>query len=314
LGVSPHREKVPSPALEHQRDRAIGCLLGLAVGDAVGTTLEFTERGTFEPLTNMVGGGPFRLPPGGWTDDTSMALALARSLLANSELDEADLMNRFVAWRRRGEYSWNGRCFDIGMTVSAALQRFESTGNPVAGSIDPLCAGNGSIMRLAPVAIRHRNAADRLLDVARRQSATTHGAQEAVSACELLAEMLVGAINGEPRSRVLRDRSADYAGSVGSIARGGWRGKTRGEIQSTGYVAHTLEAALWCVGRTGSFREAVLLGANLGGDADTTAAVVGQIAGALYGASSIPREWIEQLQWRDEIAALGAELYEHSNR
>lgn len=137
-------------------DRAIGALLGLAVGDAVGTTLEFRARDSYEPLTDMVGGGPFGLQPGQWTDDTSMALCLADSLLEKGMLDQTDLMERFVRWWRHGENASTGRCFDIETTTANALAKFEATGNPVAGSIDPRSAGNGSIMRLAPVAIFYR--------------------------------------------------------------------------------------------------------------------------------------------------------------
>jgi ADP-ribosyl-[dinitrogen reductase] hydrolase len=136
-----------------RRDRAIGALIGLVVGDAVGTTLEFTSRDTYARLTDMIGGGPFRLERGQWTDDTSMALCLAESLLANRRLDPLDLMRRFCRWRDGGENSCTGRCFDIGGTVSAALSHFERTGDPMAGSSDPNTAGNGSLMRLSPVVI-----------------------------------------------------------------------------------------------------------------------------------------------------------------
>lgn len=135
------------------RDRARGALLGLAAGDAVGTTLEFRSRDSYEPLTDMIGGGPFELKPGEWTDDTSMALALADSLAVTGEFEAEDLMQRFVRWWREGEYSVTGQCFDIGITTSRALARFEGDGNPYAGSRDPGAAGNGSLMRLAPVAI-----------------------------------------------------------------------------------------------------------------------------------------------------------------
>ena len=132
-------------------DRFRGALLGLAAADAVGTTLEFRPPGSFAPIADMVGGGPFNLLPGQWTDDTSMALCLAASLVERDGFDAADQMARYVRWRDEGYMSSNGRCFDIGGTVSAALHRFEQTGEPFAGSTDPRSAGNGSIMRLAPV-------------------------------------------------------------------------------------------------------------------------------------------------------------------
>lgn len=153
--VLSHRPVIePAPSIEEDaiRDRAIGALIGLAAGDAVGTTLEFKRRDSYPRLTDMVGGGPFRLKPGQWTDDTSMALALADSLIENPDLDPADLMRRFVAWRDEGAYSCTGTCFDIGMTVSSALSRWQRSGDPLAGSTDPNSAGNGSLMRLSPVA------------------------------------------------------------------------------------------------------------------------------------------------------------------
>jgi ADP-ribosyl-[dinitrogen reductase] hydrolase len=281
-------------------DRALGCLLGLAVGDALGTTLEFTRRDAHPPLTDMVGGGPFRLRPGEWTDDTSMALCLADSLIACDGLDQRDLMGRFVRWRREGHNSHNGRCFDIGVTTRQALQRFVETGDPAAGSTDPNTAGNGSIMRLAPVALRWAADPPQAIAAARAQSLTTHAAPAAVEGCALLAEVLVDAIATGDKPTVLRQRSAGDR-SIATVAAGSWRGKKRDAIRSSGYVVHTLEAALWCVDRAESFSEAVLLAANLADDADTVAAVTGQIAGALWGHGAIPASWLDRLAWREEI-------------
>ena len=128
-------------------ERFRGCLLGLAAGDAVGTTVEFSPRGTFEPVSDMVGGGPFNLRPGEWTDDTSMALCLAVSLLECGGFDARDQIERYCRWVGTGYLSSNGRCFDIGGTVSQALDAFQRTGDPFSGSTDPWSAGNGCIMR-----------------------------------------------------------------------------------------------------------------------------------------------------------------------
>jgi ADP-ribosyl-[dinitrogen reductase] hydrolase len=301
-------EAIPGASSEAVHDRALGALFGLAVGDALGTTLEFRRRDSYEPLTDLVGGGPFNLEPGQWTDDTAMALALADSLLANAELDEADLMARFWSWRQEGRYSCTGSCFDIGVTISAALQRWKHTGDPIAGSTHAMSAGNGALMRLAPVALRWWNDPWRLGDVAIRQSATTHATPEALSASAAFALVLADAISGKPRSAVLAPRNGDYAGSISAIMAGSWRGKLRDAIGSSGYVAHSLEAALWAVGRTASFKGAVLLAANLGGDADTTSAITGQLAGALYGLSSIPAKWLSCLAWRERIQRAGEAL------
>jgi ADP-ribosyl-[dinitrogen reductase] hydrolase len=308
LGLATCSEHAPSRSDEAIRDRAVGALMGLAVGDAVGTTLEFKTRDTYPLLTDMVGGGPFRLKPGQWTDDTSMALALAESLITHDPLDPTDLMQRFVSWRDEGAYSCTGTCFDIGITVSGALTKWQRTGDPLGGSTDPQTAGNGSLMRLAPVVLRYWRDRQKLSQAAVLQSQTTHGAAEALSACEGYAEMLADAIEGGSLSEVLRSRDGGYAGRISAIFNGSWRGKQRDEIASSGYVAHSLEAAIWAVARTADFRSAVLTAANLGGDADTTAAIAGQLAGALYGCSGIPDEWLRRLAWNDRVRSLASRL------
>jgi ADP-ribosyl-[dinitrogen reductase] hydrolase len=297
------------PSSNRIEDRARGCLLGLAVGDAVGTTLEFRPRDSYPPLADMNGGGPFNLAPGEWTDDTSMALCLADSLIEFGDLDETDLMNRFVRWWRDGENSVRRSCFDIGITTRKALSEFEKTGNARAGSKDPTAAGNGSLMRLAPVAIRHHADRTRAIEVARRQSVTTHAAPASVDACAFFADLLVNAIVGVDRSALLSPRRIEGHPEIVAVADGSYLPKSRSEIASSGYVVDTLEAALWCVHQATDFREAVLLAANLGDDADTVAAVTGQIAGAIWGEAGIPEDWIAKLAWRDQIRDRAMRLF-----
>ena len=295
---------------DKSRDRAAGALLGLAVGDAIGATLEFKPRDSYRPLTGLVGGGVFDLQPGQWTDDTAMALALAESLLVSGGLDEADLLGRFDDWYRNGLYSCTGSCFGIGVTTRQALENWEISGNIRAGSTNPQSAGNGSLMRLAPVAMFFASDRTRLGDAAARQSRTTHGAAEAVDACVAYAEILADALEGMDKGEVLRPRHETYAGAIGAIVAGSWNGKARHEIRSSGYVAHALEAALWSVGGTATFLDAVLVAANLGEDADTTAAITGQLAGALYGASAIPLAILSRLAWREQIERMALELFD----
>lgn len=314
------RRLKPTPAsgrdrlAEGRKGRAVGALLGLAVGDALGTTAEFCARDSFPLIRGIQGGGPFRLAPGQWTDDTAMALALASSLLDCDRLDEADLMSRFLAWRDRGEYSCTGHCFDIGFTTNCAIDRWLRTGNPVAGDGAPHTAGNGSLMRLAPVAIRYWRERSAMRLAAARQSRTTHGAEEAVGACVAFSGMLADAICGKGILEVLNGWDGEYPERVHRVLAGSWRGARRDQIESSGYVVHSLEAALWCVGRTRSFADAVLLAANLGDDADTIAAITGQLAGAIYGASGIPAEWLECLAWRDRISSDAAALFSAGER
>nr|WP_321182271.1 ADP-ribosylglycohydrolase family protein [Methylobacterium sp. Leaf122] len=341
-GQRPIPERLPSTTLDATRDRAIGALVGLAVGDAIGTTVEFEQRGSFDPVTDMVGGGPFDLRPGEWTDDTSMTLALGESLIACGGLDERDLLRQFLRWFHDGENSVKGYCFDIGNATAAALRAFYETGDIHAASADPRNGGNGSIMRLAPVAVRLwndpdklRDAArqqsgngsimrlapvavrlwndpDKLRDAARQQSATTHPAAEPVDASEALALLLANAIRGMPLTDLLSASYGPYTPKVQAVVDGSWRGKHRDAIRSSGYVIDTLEAAIWAIGSSGTFEESVLRAVNLGDDSDSVGAVAGQIAGAFYGLSGIPERWRKRLAWNDRIEGLADRLFAES--
>ena len=286
------------------RDRALGALLGLAAGDAVGAALEFSPKPRFAVLGDMVAGGPHRLERGQWTDDTAMALALADSLLAGPKLDGVDLMRRFLDWHDNGTYSCTGRCFDIGIQTRAALERFRRSGEPFAGSTPPSASGNGALMRLAPVAIRFWRDRDVAVDLAEWQTRTTHGSPATISASQAFVDLLVRAIGGALLPDLLASPAADIEG--------GWRGLHRDVVEGSGYVVRSLQAALWAVARTTTFRSAVLLAANLGDDADTTAAIAGQLAGAIYGASAIPEEWLAALAWRDRIENTADRLFKAS--
>ncbi|NJN82000.1 MAG: ADP-ribosylglycohydrolase family protein [Caldilineaceae bacterium] len=292
------------------RDRSRGCLLGLAVGDAVGTSVEFSPRGTFEPLTDMVGGGPFGLQPGQWTDDTSMGLCLATSLVERSGFDAQDQMERYVRWADHGYLSSTGSCFDIGNTVASALIRFKQSGDAFAGSVDPRTAGNGSIMRLAPIPLFYFPDVDATERYAAQSSRTTHAAPECLDACRLMARMIYRGLAGDSKDELLFGDCETFSGApkIVAIARGDYRKKAATEIRGSGYVVESLEAALWCFLRTESYRDAVLLAANLGDDADTTAAICGQLAGAHYGVAAIPQGWLERLAMRVEIRQLADQL------
>ena len=300
------------------RDRFRGCLLGLAAGDALGTTLEFRPPGTFEPIDDMVGGGPFRLRPGQWTDDTSMALCLAESLLECGGFDAADQMRRYVRWRSEGYLSSTGHCFDIGNTVSAALSRFVRDGDPYAGSTDPRSAGNGSLMRLAPVPMFYAGDAAEAIAMAAESSRTTHQAQEAVDACRYFAGLLVGALHGVDKETLLSPAYCPVKGlwernplaeKIAHIAAGSFKARNPPDIRGTGYVVESLEAALWAFHRSSDFREGALMAVNLGDDADTTGAIYGQIAGAHHGAQSIPPPWRQQLAMSAEITSLADQIH-----
>jgi ADP-ribosyl-[dinitrogen reductase] hydrolase len=296
-----------------RRDRAIGALLGLACGDAVGTTLEFKRPGSFTPIDDMVGGGPFGLRPGEWTDDTSMALCLAESILDCGGLDPVDQLRRYVLWRDEGYLSSNGRCFDIGTTVSSQLSRFQRTGEAFDPRPDHEAAANGSLMPSAPVPIRWWRDPAEAADRAAESSRTTHPADRPRDACRVLGAMTAALIHGTDADAVLDPDFWQFGAlhpAIEAVARGSWRGKRPPQVRGTGYCVDALEAAIWAVGGAVDFRHAVLRAANLGDDADTTAAIAGQLAGARWGASGIPDGWRERVVLADRIVAMASGLFD----
>ena len=286
------------------KDRFKGCLMGLACGDAVGTAVEFQPRGSFEPVTDMIGGGPFHLKPGQWTDDTSMALCMAASLVESNGFDAFDQMQRYCRWRAEGYMSSTGKCFDIGNTVAEALHNFIATDEPYSGPTREHSAGNGSIMRLAPIPMFFHFSITDTIYFSGESSRTTHGVLECVEACRLFGAMLHYALNSDPKEKILFSQSASEFKSkkVQSIAQGSYKTKEYTDIKGSGYVIDSLEAALWCFLNTDNFKDAIIQAVNLGDDADTTAAVCGQIAGAYYGIQGIPSHWRTKIakakKWR----------------
>ncbi|RQM36922.1 ADP-ribosylarginine hydrolase Tri1 [Erwinia psidii] len=296
---------------ETLRDRAKGALVGLAVGDAVGTTLEFLPRDQ-HVVTDMVGGGPFALRPGDWTDDTTMALCLAETYLYKDCLDLTDFRNRMVNWYRHGVNSVTGVCFDIGGATRFALEQFLSQGAEWFGNTDPGTAGNAAIIRLAPAVIFRRHSLLHTLHDAQQQGRATHGAVESLDASRLLGLILHQLLNGADKQRALSPHLCPFNARTALINAGEYQHKSREQIRSSGYVIDMLEAAMWAVWHTDNFRDAVLLAANLADDADSVAATAGQIAGALYGYSGIPLAWRNRLAEGSRIVTLAEELFKRA--
>ncbi len=305
------------------RSRYRGAMLGLATGDALGTTLEFKPPGSFKPIDDMVGDGPFRLKPGQWTDDTSMALCLAKSLIEKGGFDAEDQMQRYVRWYRTGYMSSTGECFDIGNTIRCALQRFENGSGPFAGSTDPASGGNGSLMRLAPVALAFASDPEQAIHNAGESSRTTHGAPEPIDACRYYAGLIVGACQGCSKDELLSSyfspvgahwQRDELSLNISHIAAGSSKKKQPPEIIGGGYVVHALEAALWAFWNTDSFKEGVLRAVNLGDDADTTGAIYGQLAGAFYGVEEIPKSWRKKLAMCERIIEMADQLLNLSSQ
>jgi ADP-ribosyl-[dinitrogen reductase] hydrolase len=267
----------------------------------------------------MLGGGPFGLKPGEWTDDTSMALCLAESLCEKRSFDPVDQLQRYTRWYRQGHLSFTGSCFDIGNTVRQALHRFEKTGRPHCGSIDPHSAGNGSIMRLAPVPLYYAGNPKLALEKSGESSRTTHGAVTCIDACRYMGGLITGAVTGASKDELLSKRYCPVerywsehplVKEIDEIAAGSFKSLEPPLIKGTGYVVKSLEAALWAFYKTESFKDGCLLAVNLGDDADTTGAVYGQIAGAYYGEKGIPQDWREKLARRSLIESFAERLFE----
>jgi len=294
--------------------RARGALVGLAVGDALGTTNEFKVVGTFTPSTGMVGGGAFQLEPGKWTDDTSMALCLADSLLAQGRYDSFDVMERYERWHSEGYRSSTGVCFDIGNQVSRALWDFRAHPRVPVDAVRTTSAGNGAIMRLAPVVIagfEHREIRE-IVATAGLSARETHYSVEAEAATEVFAALLVGALLGWAPEHIINvgwastgpafDEMAARVISTDPAERAAW------EKDTSGYIVHGLRLAVHGLLDFGSFDEAVLAIANMGGDADTNAAIYGQLGGAYFGVEAIPASWRSTLYQGEEIDELARAL------
>lgn len=292
--------------------------MGLAAGDALGTTLEFLEPGSFNPIDDIIGDGPFRLKPGQWTDDTSMALCLAASLVEKRAFDPIDQLERYVLWYKEGYMSSTGTCFDIGITTRVALEKFQETREPYCGSTNADRSGNGSIMRLAPVPLFFADDPATAVRMSGMSSRTTHGSALAVDACRYLGLLISGIALGRDKEEVLSheyEPAPDYwrknplADQIEEVRKGSFKKLDPPQIKGSGFVVKSLEAALWAFYKSTSFREGCLMAVNLGNDADTTGAVYGQLAGAYYGVGRIPGVWRVKIAHLDLIESLAEEIF-----
>jgi ADP-ribosyl-[dinitrogen reductase] hydrolase len=303
----------------NKRDRFLGSLIGLAVGDCMGAAVEFCPPGSFEPVSDMRGGGPFGLKPGEWTDDTSMALCLAESIIESKGFDADDQMERYIRWYKEGYLSSTGECFDIGIATREALSQYLRTGEPYSGSTDPFKAGNGSIMRLAPVPLYWSNHMEQAIYYSGESSRTTHQAEEAIDACFYLGGLIAGSVNGFSKEYLLSYEFVTFVENklertlspkVKEVAVGSYKDRKPPLINGSGYVVKSLEAVLWAFYLTDDFSEGLLKVVNLGDDADTTGAIYGQLAGAYYGVTMIPEHWRQQLVQLEFIENMANKLYE----
>ncbi len=302
-----------------QIERYRGAILGLAVGDALGAPLEGLRPGWFEPVEDMTGGGFHGVEPGQWTDDTSMALCLAESLIERGGFDPTDQLERYRRWYREGYLSSKDVCFGIGCTTRESIERFEQTGEPYCGIEDPSRAGNGSIMRLAPVPLFFDRDPEEAIERSADSSRTTHATRNAVDACRYFGGVLIGAASGVEKDELLSERYSPVPGywdeyplapEIDEVASGSFKRRQPPEIEGSGYVVRSLEAALWAFCNSSSFEGGCLMAVNLGDDTDTTGAVYGQLAGAFYGAADIPERWLRTIFQRSKIEVYAERLYD----
>ena len=274
------------------RDRQIGMLVGLAIGDAMGAPIEFQPaRVPQNFVRTYLTGGAHNVSLGEFTDDTSMALAMADAFIESEDFDAHLIMNNFLHWKNEGAYSPRGVMFDCGMTVGSALNKYEANNtDPFTGSTDPMSAGNGGLMRLAP-AILAASTQGQAIKFARDTTRLTHGASEAIFYSELLALELWNAKASEEKQETKLPSDIN-----------------RNDVMSGGYVKETYQAAWWAFETTNNFEDCIVAAINRGHDSDTTGAVAGMIAGCIYGYNAIPKWMCEGLQWHDKIIEIAEKL------
>ncbi|MFO0450095.1 MAG: ADP-ribosylglycohydrolase family protein [Pseudomonadota bacterium] len=303
----------PVSAADRLQDRYRGQLFGLAIGDALGMPVQLRRPGTFTPIGDLIGGGPFDLPRGAWTDDTALALVLADSLVERQAFDARDQVQRYQRWQRDGYRSSTGQCIGISATTARALAQAQWSGNPFAGPHDPAKAEKEPLVRAGIAAAWALAEPEKAVALGAEAARITHQAPIALDACRFYAALVVGALRGDARERLLQPDYAPVPGlgerrplrrEVAALVAGGWRRAVADGKPPGGPTAvDGLTVVLWALEQGAAFRPAVLAAVNLGGDADTYGALVGQLAGALYGYASLPPHWRSGVARADLLAA-----------
>jgi len=315
--ADPTRAPEVMDAARTLRDRFQGALLGLAVGDALAAHTQFRKPGSFAAVGDLLGGGPFDLPRGAWTDDTAMALLLGESLLDRAGFDGQDQVNRYVRWQREGYGSSTGQCVGISASVARALATALYRRQPFAGSHDPAQLDKDPLSRVAPVVMYFFSDPNAAIARAAEAARITAQAPMVLDCVRLLAAMVRQALAGRDKAAILRPpreswESLNTRPEVLAVYDGSYLRRMPPEITGGGHVVQALEAALWAFHRGESFREGALLAANLGRDCDVVAATYGQIAGAYHGVSAIPGIWRNSLMRQEVVIDTADRLLTHA--
>ncbi|MBX3703320.1 MAG: ADP-ribosylglycohydrolase family protein [Steroidobacteraceae bacterium] len=308
-----------APPAGGPRERVRGLMLGLAAGDALGQSARGLRPGQEPPSGEFAGNATRGLPPGAWSDKTAMALCLAESVVQCGGADGADQVRRYRSWQRDGHWSSTGACVGISAATAKALATAQWTGNPYSGSHDPVSASAEPLARLGPVVAWYRADARVALDAAASSARVTHQAPLVLDAARYLAALLVGALAGAGKDALLAPMFSPEPGlwevvalrpRIREIAEGSWRRRRPRRLVPPGQEpAVALEAALWSFGQGHDLRQCLQAAAGLGGEADTVAAITGQLAGAHYGESALPAGWRACLARGEEIVALADALF-----
>jgi ADP-ribosyl-[dinitrogen reductase] hydrolase len=282
-----------SPRNISLQERAVGAYLGLAVGDALGATTEFMTPREIREIhgvhRKIRGGGWLRLKPGQVTDDTEMSLALGQSILQQREVQAEAVANAFSEWMR-------GKPVDIGNTVRRGIVNFRTTGQPWVPE-NEFDAGNGACMRCLPIALCCWNGTlEELVAISRIQSHITHNNPVADAGTETILQMLTAALRGEPKEsleRLARSLVTNHPP---------YRYDRRRTENPSAWIVDTLKAVFQAFFAHESFEEILVDVVNRGGDADTTGAIAGMLAGACYGKDAIPKRWLRTLNGEVRVA------------
>ncbi len=324
MARSPAPQLTPAPASGDSRDRFRGLLLGIAIGDAIGQPARGQRAGAIAVGDTLAGGGPLDLPAGAWSDKAAMALCLAESFAEQKRMDAPDQLQRYQHWQREGRWTSTGQCVGISPATARALATAQWTGNPYSGSHDPARADAEPLARIGP-AVAFAVATPKVaVEFAVSCARVTHQAPLTLDAVRYFAALLAGALAGATKESLLAPYFAPVAGfwdsvvlkpRMNDVALGSWRrNKPRAIVNAAHAAAGALEAALWAFERGGSPGECLAIAASLGGDADITAAIVGELAGAHYGAKSLPKSWRAAVARGDEIEGLADALFEAGRR